>query len=681
MTVGSNEGDVLGRTRRPFTLSWSAIECGGCGIQRPRALPCSDCGAEPENHEVDPDRQRRQRIATNALASLDINAPDSTHLSSDDVRHELSGLLRRISGVTHTVLDDLQQALVDDAVAERLHMTTTELGEIASAVRHLPLSRPWTWVVRTVDTVVGELVAAVRGFLEALAADTPVEAQHAARRGEQHLDKLSLCADDLDDAHTVLDAEESSVLDVMAQFVTLASQATGSTDPLVWEAHGWSVVETLIGEPLPHHSGIGIQLLGLVLPTRMVFDEASFNEAVKTSYAAFRSTPDRLAALLEDPHIRADLADAHDHMVSGALIATTLLAASLPDHANLTALLDLSRTLTESLGKRLVAALRAVQTTKPYSTHRTKDISATLPAARTARFGTAVDGIDLALRHASAHQEFRLDNDTVVLSPSTPHPIRLTYAELLDHHIAGMEAMHANYIGLIAAAAHSHADLSDPRGLELLGLDLRQLIEAGLRIWGWTVHAVVLDDFTLSIEATLPHDAKVVTAIGVIAPYLPDGVHTVELTLIRHNERRHHLEGQLAPWHTHNNPGSDKTLALVDLLGSLRLDDRPAMPQAVHRRLIATWTSSAMRQDLPVAIPRLRRLRQSAQLVGDDELDAVIRGVIGAVRHRLDRAMLGPTSAADLPRLVRWMGTPAPDPTAFTDTLDALTALQNTPVE
>ena len=681
MTVRSNEGDGLDRTRRPFTLSWSAIKCGRCGTQRPRALPCPDCGGEPENHEVDPDRQRRQQIATSALALLDINAPGPTPVPSADVRHELCGLLHRISGVTRTVLDDLQQVLVDDSRTERLHTTATELGEIASAVRHLPLHRPWTRIVRTLDAVASELVAAVRGFLEAVAADTPIEAQHAARTGQQHLDKLSLCADELDDSHAVLDAAESPVLDVMAQFVTLASQVTGSTDPLVWEAHGWSVIETLIDEPLPHHSGIGIQLLGLALPTRMVFDEASFNEAVKTSYAAFRSTPDRLAALLEDPHIRADLADAHDHMVSGALIATTLLAASLPDHANLTALLDLSRTLTESLGKRLVAALRAVQTNKPYSTHRTKDISSTLPAARTARFGTAVDGIDLALRHASAHQEFRWDNDSVVLSPSTPRPIRLTYAELLDHHIAGIEAMHANYIGLIAAAAQSNADLSDPRGLELLGLDIRQLIEAGLRIWGWTIHAIVLDDSTLSIEATLPHDAKVITAIGVITPYLPDDVHTVELTLTHHDEHRHHLEGPLAPWNTHNNPGSDKALALVDLLGSLRLDDRPAMPQAVHRRLIATWTSSAMRQDLPVAIPRLRRLRQSAQLVGDDELDTVIRGVIVAVRHRLDHAMLDPTSAADLPRLLKWMGTPAPDPTAFTDTLDALTALQNTPVE
>ncbi len=41
--------------------------------------------------------------------------------------------------------------------------------------------------------------------------------------------------------------------------------------------------------------------------------------------------------------------------------------------------------------------------------------------------------------------------------------------------------------------------------------------------------------------------------------------------------------------------------------------------------------------------------------------------------------MLDPKSAKDLPKLVAWARTPAPDPAAFADTLDALATLQQTP--
>ncbi|MET1071091.1 MAG: hypothetical protein ABWY11_00445 [Umezawaea sp.] len=527
-------------------------------------------------------------------------------------KDELGGLLRRITAVARAVSDDLSKP-VDDEAAHRL---TAELDEMATAVRDLPVRRPWTGVVRTVDEAVGEVLAAVRGLLEPTDDQAP------------HLDRLSLRITGLEAAQAFLDGDPEA----LADFTELARRTTGSTDPLVWDDRGWSAVEAVVGEPLPRLTGIGLQLLVLALPSRVVFDEASFDEAVRTSCAAFRSAPERLAALLGDPHVRADLAEAHEHLMSGKVITAALRAASHPDD---TTLADLARDLTDGLGRRLATALRAVRTDTPYGELRTEDV------------GTPVPDAD----------------------------------DLVDQHIAAVEAVHAGYTGLVVAAALNQADLSDPRGLDLLGLDAGRTAEVGLRIWGWQVDTVVLDDTTLTVEATLPRDAKVVTAIGVIAPYLPEGVSTVVLTLTGHDDRRHHLEGPLAPWNAYSTPNSDKTVALADVLGSLLLDGTPAMPRAVHRRLIATWTAAEMKQDPPIAVPRLRRLRESARLVGDDELASAVTGVITVVRNGLQKVMLDPKSAKDLPRLVGWARTPAPDPAAFGDTLDALATLQNTPVQ
>ncbi|WNV86076.1 hypothetical protein [Umezawaea sp. Da 62-37] len=534
-------------------------------------------------------------------------------------KDELGGLLRRITAVTRAVSDDLRKP-VDDEAARRL---TAELDEMAVAVRDLPLRRPWTGIVRTVDETAGDVLAAVRDLLE------PAEDQE-----QRHLDRLPLRVAELEAAQALLDADTTSDLDALTSFSELASRVTGSTDPLVWDDRGWSAIETAIGEPLPRLTGLGVQLLVLALPARVVFDEVSFDDAVRTSYAAFRSSPDRLAALLGDPHVRADLAEAHDHLMSGRLVTAALRAASHPED---TALPDLARDLADGLGRRLATALRAVRTDTPYGTLRAEVDDA--PAA-----------------------------DVDVRDP-------------LDHHIAGIEAVHAAYIGLIVAAARSRADLSDPRGLDLLGLDAARTTEVGLRIWGWQVDSVSLDDTSLTVEATLPLDAKVVTAIGVIAPYLPEGVSTVALTLTGPDDRRHHLEGPLAPWNAYSTPDSDKTVALADVLGSLVFDGAPAMPRAVHRRLVATWAATGMKQDPPVAVPRLRRLRESARLVGDDELASAVTGVITVVRNGLQKVMLDPKSAKDLPLLIGWARTPAPDPAAFADTLGALAILQSTPTQ
>jgi hypothetical protein len=56
-------------TRHEFRLSFSLIECAGCGGQRVRGVACAGCGRRPAGWEVDVKLQRRQAVAEELLAA------------------------------------------------------------------------------------------------------------------------------------------------------------------------------------------------------------------------------------------------------------------------------------------------------------------------------------------------------------------------------------------------------------------------------------------------------------------------------------------------------------------------------------------------------------------------------------------------------------------------------------
>src|SRR5687767_14226700 len=69
-------------------LSWKQIKCRRCHEARVVGVPCPTCDARPDPREVDPNLQRRQRLARDALAILD--RPPGSSPSSKPVLGEWS---------------------------------------------------------------------------------------------------------------------------------------------------------------------------------------------------------------------------------------------------------------------------------------------------------------------------------------------------------------------------------------------------------------------------------------------------------------------------------------------------------------------------------------------------------------------------------------------------------------
>jgi hypothetical protein len=64
-------------------LSFRRIICMRCGDVRIVGIPCPTCGLVPDEREVDPNRQRRQRLASRALETLNEVGPSGVPLDPE----------------------------------------------------------------------------------------------------------------------------------------------------------------------------------------------------------------------------------------------------------------------------------------------------------------------------------------------------------------------------------------------------------------------------------------------------------------------------------------------------------------------------------------------------------------------------------------------------------------------
>ncbi|AHH97599.1 hypothetical protein KALB_4236 [Kutzneria albida DSM 43870] len=661
-----------------LSLSWSLIECSGCGCRRPRGLVCADCGARPAAHEIDPNLQRRQRVIRDALALLEGSQPNTSlppQQPGRDARTEVTDLLNRINGLPNRVFGGLQLAIQNAANTQELEAALIELRNAAAQANRMTPQRPWVKLHSLAKAATEELLSSMRSFLEAARADSPIAAQQAANLGQEHLDLAAARIGELGECRTLLDidVEAISAPTVALYFLRETERVAGSRHPLELDMYGHRAIEELFSAEVQQVFGLGIQSLILMSVSRAAFNEDTFNSTARSAFKAYRSSATRFQELINDEHLQADLTDANAHVMSGSLIAATLGAAALPDHAHITSLLDLARTFIESLGKRIVAALHAVQTNKRYSQLRERELSKILPAAQQGRYGDALTGLNLALRNASAHQDFSVSDGKIVLAPASPRPVRLTPSELVDLLLSEMEVVYANYIGLLAAAACEQVNLFDPRGLGALGLSESESISFILQLWEWDVTALNFDNRTLSIEAVVNDGVQIFLPLASIVPHqIPDSIEEVKVTLTDSMRRQYKLIGSVAPWVRYYQPGADQVVGLVEILGEWTLNGRLVMPRAISRRVLVERAAKAANENFPHSIAQLRRLREVSQRIGDSELAESFRTLITTIRCQAQGLALDRSALDNIERIQKWASGPSPDTSLLAGDLSAL---------
>jgi hypothetical protein len=123
-------------------LTYRRIKCLRCSEARIVGVPCPTCGASPDEREVDPDRQHRQRVAGRALMAF-----ATAQLRGKPLHVDPSGIWDRISALLERFLAAVFAGLADPSLEDRLMEAISDLKRLQADLGVTPRLRPWieTW--------------------------------------------------------------------------------------------------------------------------------------------------------------------------------------------------------------------------------------------------------------------------------------------------------------------------------------------------------------------------------------------------------------------------------------------------------------------------------------------------------------------------------------------------------
>ena len=637
-------------TSRPHTtrikLSWKQIECRRCHEARVVGISCPTCDARPDPREVDPNLQRRQRLARDALAILD--RPPGTHITTRPALDQWSPEqgFGPLAEWLEQFLPALNAAIDDASAAPRLFELVATLVDLRDEVGASQWLRPHLPLWRTADTLIGRLTDVARHYLLACAARTPLQAQAAAEAGQHALDAG---ADDSSDLDERLDRWEritasDRVGDIMVAVAVETYRLAGTSDLLVLEEDGAQDFEQLLGTPCP--SGMGFLLLFMSLQAEVILDQQRFRQLARDAHAVLMQRPGRLQQMVLDDVLVEDMQDAVRRGYDAAITAQAVLAAAGNDRQAIRALLALAHELLEGPGKRQVAALLAVVGRRTYQHLRRDDAGALLhQASQQPSLAPLLDGLDIALRDAKAHEDYLIEGDELILTdhgirrPNTPPIPGLV---LVDRVLTAVETIQALFFALAAAAAkvdimlvdaldYSHFDMADEDVFAML-----------LGLQSWTDVTVEIDEDTLRAVASGELPAPSLRPAAILVPHLPEHITRLELSLHTSSGLRL-LAGPTEPWRRYNaSTGWEKQLDFVECCRRWHLDGRPAFDQDQVRLWAARQALENAAAGYPACIKPLRQLHRLAQHLQDDDLARDLRELITYARNAsMDRGPEG----------------------------------------
>ena len=531
----------------------------------------------------------------------------------------------------------LNAAIDDASAAPRLFELVATLVDLSDEVGASQWLRPHLPLWHTADTLIGRLTDVARHYLLACAAPTPLQAQAAEKAGQQALDAG---ADDSSGLAERLDRWEritasDRVGDIIAALAVETYRLAGTSDLLVLEDAGSQDFEQLLGSACP--SGMGFLLLFMSLQAEVILDQQRFRQLARDAHALLTQQPGRLQQLVQDDVLVKDMEDAVRRGYDAAITAQAVLAAAGNDRQAIRALLALAHELLEGPGKRQVAALLAVAGRRSYQHLRRDDAGALLQqASQQPSLAPLLDGLDIALRDAKAHEDYLIEGDELILTdrgirrPNTPPIPGLV---LVDRVLTALETIQALFFALAAAAAkvdvmlvdaldYSHFDMADEDVLAML-----------LGLQSWTDVTVEIDEGTLRAVASGEFPAPSLRPVAILVPHLPEPITQLELTLHTSSGLRL-LAGPTEPWRRYNeSTGWEKQLDFVECCRRWHLDGRPAFDQDQVRLWAARQALEHAAAGYPACVKPLRRLHRLAQRLQDDDLASDLRELTTYARN------------------------------------------------
>lgn len=600
---------------------------------------------------MDVELQRRQRVA----AAYRTRSSDLEPLPAS-----LVDLIDRAGGVTSPflrALSNLSESPIDDA-SELLR--AGQLLDQLVADSSLPQLRPWRRPGRLVHDAIKTLRASLDRFVDAFSTDSLLSAQAIQLDAQRRLDAAAALTSDLGvaihDVDQILNAPAATVLTALASRVQDVLQDEQPRSILQIDQACVERVRGIVGPDEPLEGGIGLAVLWSTVFAEVLFDYDEYLVAASGTYEVLRS--DGFEVLTSDAGWLANQARVVQVFVDAGTAINALLAAARHDAAAVRAMLIFAQDLAEGPAKHVLATLLTITKRKSYETYMSCKLGVLLDAAsKSAELNAVVAGMNAVLRNASAHLDFDIRDDYVVLGHGDAEVV-LTPDEFADALLEFAQVVHALSIAVQLRLLQRGIEASHalPAGLDPSELVAVLLTSAGLRDV-----RVAIKDTTLIVVGTgeLVSPMTSVASLSFALPpevalvrvdWVSDGAHTLVVPMDRFRNYATAPDGPV------------KTERFMVLCANSRFDGQSVLRRGALRTLVGVEAGKAISLPLPEGIARLRALRQLAQSCTDPGAASVLRLVIRALRLQATGGHAEPEVRGALDAVVSWAGVPVDQP-------------------
>jgi hypothetical protein len=567
--------------RSAFDMSFDEGECDVCGRLRSLDVACEGCGAPAET-------DRGPLLARRAVVDPVLEAFRSDIPAGTARPLEITEWVGLHNEWLVEFLDGLND-FVNTGAISRVDAACGALRQLRADAAASPRYRPDLAGWKAFDAGLDGMHGLAVDCLEALRADTLADADRLAGAAQGDL---------------------TAAQDGVARWAELRAEWFGaeddSDDDLVWagasralrllgaehggiiavEESGQHLFERVTGEP-SCPSGFGLALRVAEVNADAVLDIDRFWRCTGLAYRRLASTKSKGQAAIGSVAGAAvwvsDMRGVQEQIIEAIRDLPDLTKATEKSLAR--AAVRLGHLNAERAAKYLIATLLAAYRGRDYTELRKKDLGALLSEARDVGLGSLLLGIDAAMRHGDAHGEFAVEADGVRFTADRREYDFLTWPELVDRVIAGIESTSAMFTAVLCAVAGTAVedDLVDLE--DLFGPDQQLRLAAAAD--GWTDLTVGDDPVELVVTGARPQRVTL-SSVGVIATFaLADAA---SLTVDAGSpEGRDVFSGPLEPMRAFRSQaaGPDKEAWFLDVCRTWTLNGRCIADDAAFRKVVA----------------------------------------------------------------------------------------------
>lgn len=624
-----------------FSLSFSRFECPCGERERVYGAACPACGVGPNVHEVNPPVQRRQRVAEQ-LRSVRPVPPNRVLEPGLDLYSELLGDLMEWMADFWAALDG------DNCDVERACALTGQLLGRVEAIKAVPRLRPWRALCQSVDDTLTSLHGVWAATLDAYAASTPAQAQHAQRLLQGHIDEASSALGRWTGAFDRLGLTVGrSPEDMAVMAVSLGMAANVDTDRTIQRISG------VAGAPLP--AGIAEYVRSCAEMAETLGERQSFEDIVVMAREVLRANTSKCREALESEVFRNNFSRALSELYRSGSALHVLSTASGNARVGVDALMSSVHTVVESSTRHSIALLAVALTSSGYRSVLSSGAAACVRTIRTTPHARLVADIDLDLRHAVAHRAYVVtaDHGVDLLNDRGNVQKHVTFAELVDVLLAGHVTALALTVATVLFGTESGAEVM-PLLETVDSLPATHSIQLTAVVSGWPcpdisisddqseVHVFGVPRIELTTDMERAH--SLLASINVAAHVPP----CVEQVVI-------HDDGTAAPLVIDvsfaravaaSEDSFTQVLAYLRLFHSMHRGGRTELGADIQRSLILRGEELAVEEGGVAAVRLVRELRTAAQHCDDPDAAEHLTDLLGTLRAQiaghteLDRAQL-----------------------------------------